>query len=1038
MRTLLPLAVAFATGVAGSQTPTRLANINTPSTPVGSDPREFTALGNQWLFSARTPSAGRELWSTDGTAAGTQLLVDIVPGAASSDVEKLLSVNGRVVFFADNRFWATDGTAVGTVSLAAIEPVSYPDNWAQNRSTVLFSARDLASGDVELWRTNGTAAGTARVQDIEVGPGSSSPRDLHVVEWFDVVTGRPEIRTFFSAWTSTHGRELWRASVGGAERLTDVAAGPLDGVVARRLAHHGPLVPSFFSQGVTVWFVADDPVAGVELYSWFEPFGGGTPSYGLAVDLEVGSVGADPDELTARGNTVVFAATTSRSGRELWMTDAFSGQVFQLTDLAPGAASADPHGLYSAAALDPFNQPILFVADDGVTGDEPYRLDLFSVAPLADIHTSGSSAPRFLAQSDAHVYFSADTGLGATGRELWRTDGLTAQLVYDVRPGLGLLTSSNPDHAVVMSTTPGAETVLFAARGVDPLGIEPHVYREGGTSSVLADLAQGADPGSDPGPYWETPTGDLWFMATEPATGRELWRTDGTAAGTALLANLSFLGSSPIDEVVFTADWRAFFANTGAAGLELWTASAAGTGFALYADVNPGPGSSDPQHLTPVGRNIAYSADDGTNGREFYFNQQLYDINPGPGSSNPAHFTVVGNNLFFTADDGTNGEELWVLHWRAPRFSPALLFLGDLRPGPQGSAPRTLIGYRNVLYFTADDGTAGRELWTSGGFPSGTQLVRDINPGGADGIPGEMVTTGPRLYFAADDGATGLELWRSNGTAPGTVQIADLRPGPLGSDPREITRLHIDRVAFVADDGVAGEELWWASLGAPTLLDLVPGPGSSSPRGLFFSSDDLYFTADEPGVGREPWIVETLFLQNPHRIADLAPGPASSSSGDARFGVAQHSMVFNADDGVTGTEPWSLPADAVARRFGTGCGGYDRRPDLYATAPHIGGNVQFDGSGSGNLPGTTALFYISTRPLLPAPLQGGCTLQLDLGTFLQFGSAPAITNYNAVLPIPLVSSYIGANLRVQALVFPSDDPFFGFDTSPAIELRLGL
>jgi ELWxxDGT repeat protein len=65
-----------------------------------------------------------------------------------------------------------------------------------------------------------------------------------------------------------------------------------------------------------------------------------------------------------------------------------------------------------------------------------------------------------------------------------------------------------------------------------------------------------------------------------------------------------------------------------------------------------------------------------------------------------------------------------------------------------------------MIYFTANDGVHGKELWKSDGTVAGTVMIADINPtNGSD--PGDFTIAGNTLYFAADDGIHGRELWKT-------------------------------------------------------------------------------------------------------------------------------------------------------------------------------------------------------------------------------------------------------------------------------------
>ena len=81
-----------------------------------------------------------------------------------------------------------------------------------------------------------------------------------------------------------------------------------------------------------------------------------------------------------------------------------------------------------------------------------------------------------------------------------------------------------------------------------------------------------------------------------------------------------------------------------------------------------------------------------------------------------------------------------------------------------------------TLFFTADDGTHGRELWRSDGSRAGTVLVKDIDPDGNGREPYSLTGAGGTLFFTADDGTHGQELWKSDGTRAGTVLVKDIIP----------------------------------------------------------------------------------------------------------------------------------------------------------------------------------------------------------------------------------------------------------------------
>jgi ELWxxDGT repeat protein len=181
----------------------------------------------------------------------------------------------------------------------------------------------------------------------------------------------------------------------------------------------------------------------------------------------------------------------------------------------------------------------------------------------------------------------------------------------------------------------------------------------------------------------------------------------------------------------------------------------------------------------------------------------VMDINPITGS-NPTWLTVLGDELYFVADDGEHGPELW-------KHDGSLTSLvKDISPAGTRLEPSHLIAFDGRLFFNANDGFSGQELWISNGTEAGTQLFKDIytNPTESSN-PTRFAISGSLLFFQANDGDHGYELWATDGTSDviGTFMVQDIHEGPDSSSPTSMIDVN-GTLYFVADDGVNGIELW--------------------------------------------------------------------------------------------------------------------------------------------------------------------------------------------------------------------------------------
>jgi ELWxxDGT repeat protein len=189
------------------------------------------------------------------------------------------------------------------------------------------------------------------------------------------------------------------------------------------------------------------------------------------------------------------------------------------------------------------------------------------------------------------------------------------------------------------------------------------------------------------------------------------------------------------------------------------------------------------------------------------------------------------DRFLFDADDGTFGKELWSTS--GPGATP--LLVADINAGGGSSNPGCFAVLGDRVYFAANDGVHGGELWSSDGTQAGTRMVADLVTAAGEGsAPAKLVAGRRRALFEASDASGDRELWKSDGTAEGTTLLRDIRPGPAGSRISSIVPVG-GRVFFSADDGVHGVELWTSdgtADGTRLVRDIRRGGGGSMPSGL--------------------------------------------------------------------------------------------------------------------------------------------------------------------------------------------------------------
>ena len=880
------LLTALAPATAGSQPATLASDIRVvPDPSAGTSPTDLAAMGANAYFAGTSEAHGVELWTSDGTAAATRLVKDIWPGArvlakeesGSSHPREIRTANGLVFFTADDgnagrEVWRSDGTPAGTFLLKDIFPGAASSTGqsafiAGVAGTVLFFADDGTHGR-ELWRTDGTTAGTAMVVDLCPGVcGSTSDHQGPAVFGSAL---------YYAAYDGTLSGALWRSdgTEAGTTPVTRQPTGPRN------------LTPA----GATLFYVAYDD-AGEELWAT-----DGTEAGTRRVkDINPGPAWSGASHLAAVGATVFFSADAGTTGPELFTSDGTEAGTRLVKDIVPGPTGSSLRSMVGVGAA------AYFTAYDTTHGEEVWRSDGTEAGTtvLRDlIPGAQSSFPASLIAHDGQLVFAAFDQ--TTGYRLWWSDGSTA--------GTRAVGGFNPTYP--LPSLASATGRAFVSGGDFPAGTE--LWRSDGTEAGTARVTNIASISSAPQSLAGLDDRVVFMATAESGTGTEPWSSDGTASGTVLLGDLCTGPCSSLfvdwddperSTTVRLGDAVLFTAYTPVNGAELWRTDGSTSGTALVADVVPGNPGSYPRALTRLGDRILYTATDHYPDFELWSSDGteagttlVRDINPGSSGSGPQHLTPVGDRLFFRALDPVVSYEWWTSDGTFAGTVP----VGDLHPPHMAPIPSELASAGGALYYHEVNGLPNQHLRRTDGTPSGSYVV----PTSAENAS-QLTDVGGILFFRGRDSETGEELWRTNGLPSGTWRVADIAPGRTGSRPTNLCNVG-GILYFAASDITHGVELWRSdgtAAGTYMVKDIVPGPLGSIPVSLTEVNGRLYFSAYEPGVGVEPWTSDGT-AAGTSRLQDVSPGPESSTP--ARFTLAGPRLFFTADDGTTGREPWSL------------------------------------------------------------------------------------------------------------------------------------
>ena len=810
-------------------------------------PQEWAALDGAILFATEADEAGRELWRSDGTPAGTFRVADLTPGSTDTTFSWFTEHRGKVLFLVGRRsatrLFETDGTEGGTRELSTgdtpgifelsgfrtLGPHVLFSRFLDGRSRLwrldpatgeavdLTRDLDVSSGRLlkvvgshlyflgtdpqgtQLWRTDGTAAGTHRVSNVPSGDVDGEFDESIRVEQIGS-------RILFTAWNESSRSEIWQSE--GPEATTrrfpdscEGSGGCADTTGPWLKTNQRLFVPAS-APGLREIFILEA--------------GGGPPTtFASLCPDRCPTAMIRPQVL---GDEVFFAAATGAQDRpQVWSTDGTAANTRQVSSI-PESEAADGSPSTGWISRLPGGWVFAFATED--YGTEPW----------------------FAAASGERAFLLRNINQSA--------EGSFPSLLAATRDGIvAKLGRSNVTTAPVIGSLGTRSSTGYLFPGADPV--------------LIRDLDSAA--------------GRAYFLSSGGLDTTGLWTSDGTPEGTQKVGELAgSIRNFPFgSRRIAAVGGEAFFLVGEGEDLGLWRSDGtpAGTGPVLTLD-------SEAYRLA---RGLA------TDGESLFFVSQDVEgdralwISGGESSNTLPIFEPArdsGRFLDFQSTARLGGFTYFLACldqdfqlWRtlgAPGTTQAVTDLPFASFDSCSSSWPDLLVWNDKLYFFAQDHGIRQGLWTSDGTEVGTSALRR---GFLDEfVLPELVATEDHLFFTLDDGVHGLELWRSDGSEGGTVLVRDLYSGPLASRPRFLTPVG-DLVYFAAGDTSHGNELWvtdGTAEGTRLVHDLHPGPQASDPMELTASGSHLFFSADDGLSGRELWVLPLDGAGPPCRASEQA------------------------------------------------------------------------------------------------------------------------------------------------------------------------
>jgi ELWxxDGT repeat protein len=446
------------------------------SGPKGSYPRNFYVFNNTLFFFAYTNKNGYELWKTNGTTAGTKMVKDIWKGKGSSFDSTtsyfFYPANGYLFFIANDsthgrELWRTDGTSGGTQLVKDLNPGqgSFEINsYNALNDRLIFSGKDGNPTGLRIWKSNGTPGGTSVIETLFPTSSNSSVSAIAFSKFQDKLIFAAE-GYILAIPNFTTINQLYSTNGSSAKLIKDLGDSSLSyfSLTLTPVINNKFYFTTYSSGGSLLW-QSNGTTNGTKV----------TKTIGTSLNLGLGHypfiltdfITHSPDSANIKNFNGKFfmAADDGVHGYEPWITNGTPAGTKLVKDIYKNSGSSLSLSNYTWVYS---QQGLYFTADDNSTGNELWLSD--GTGPgtkeVADINPGKKgSNPRILTILKNHLLISADDGDNTQGKK----DLFKVNKSFDT---LNLVQENSEDAAIAATAPDGTNYSLYPNPAKDQLNI---------------------------------------------------------------------------------------------------------------------------------------------------------------------------------------------------------------------------------------------------------------------------------------------------------------------------------------------------------------------------------------------------------------------------------------------------------------------------------------------------------------------------------------------------------------------------------------